>query len=64
MKKQREASWSVHHPGVDPKLDKIVARRFGLWHKKPCRRPDMLTCALWECQERNKCAFKSAKDKL
>lgn len=47
--------WHVHHPGQDPKLDKIIALRFGSEHAKPCKKPDMLTCAKWECQKANCC---------
>ena len=33
----------------------IAQRRFGSRHDKPCRRPTILTCALWDCQQANEC---------
>lgn len=36
-------------------IDKIVCRRFGSQHDKPCASPTMLTCAMWECQVRDRC---------
>jgi hypothetical protein len=33
----------------------IVMRRFGRNHEKACNRPDVLTCALLECQSANEC---------
>ena len=50
-----DCEWRHHVPGADPELDVIVARRFGSRHEKPCARPDILTCALWECQSINRC---------
>lgn len=47
--------WKVHQPGRDPKLDTILARRLGSRHEKPCKRPEVLTCAQWECQKANRC---------
>jgi hypothetical protein len=47
--------WKVHRPGQDPELDEIVYRRFGRDHKRPCRRPEVTTCALWACQFANAC---------
>ncbi len=35
--------------------DEIAWRRFGRDHAKPCKNPDTLTCALWECQKANEC---------
>lgn len=35
--------------------DAIVHRRFGRAHENPCRRPTIITCALWECQSANDC---------
>lgn len=35
----------------------IVARRFGLDHDKPCKRPDVITCAQWRCQMANECRW-------
>ena len=40
---------------IDTTADAIVWRRFGRNHDKPCKRPDILTCALWECQKANEC---------
>ena len=40
-------------PKLDP--DAISSRRFGESHEKPCKRPTVLTCALWECQHANEC---------
>lgn len=50
-----EAMWQVHRPGVDPELDKIIARRFGRDHARPCTQPTVLTCSKWECQKANRC---------
>jgi hypothetical protein len=47
--------WRLYVEGADPELDKIVWRRFGRDHDKPCRRPEMLTCAMWKCQRANQC---------
>jgi hypothetical protein len=33
----------------------IVSRRFGRDHEKPCKRPDVLTCAMWPCQSAGEC---------
>ncbi len=48
-------SWSLHIPGQDPELDKVLARRFGRDHNRPCENPNILTCAIWECQRRGIC---------
>ena len=48
-------TWKQHIEGRDPELDKIVRRRFGSQHDKPCARPNTLTCALWECQKADRC---------
>jgi hypothetical protein len=29
-------TWKIHHPGLDPELDAILARRLGRGHDKPC----------------------------
>jgi hypothetical protein len=47
--------WGVYHPGLDPEIDKIVRRRFGRDHDRPCNNPDMLTCAMPECQYADAC---------
>lgn len=47
--------WQVYTPGLDPEHDKIVSRRFGRDHKKKCNDPNVLTCAMSECQNANKC---------
>lgn len=36
-------------------FDAIVRRRFGPAFEKPCDDPNMIECAMWECQERNRC---------
>lgn len=38
----------------------IVKRRFGSLHDKPCNRPNVLTCALWECQKADTCQAPAA----
>ncbi|MGY4622000.1 hypothetical protein ACVWZ4_007227 [Bradyrhizobium sp. USDA 4472] len=48
-------TWSVYIRGKDPELDKIVSRRFGSRHEKPCNNPNVLTCAVWECQKADCC---------
>ncbi|QFT31833.1 hypothetical protein FIV00_15175 [Labrenzia sp. THAF82] len=35
--------------------NEVVWRRFGRRHEKPCLRPEVLTCALWECQKAGCC---------
>lgn len=45
--------WVVLHempPPGDP-----VWRRFGSEHKKPCLRENVLTCAMSECQNADRC---------
>jgi hypothetical protein len=37
--------------------NEIVWRRFGRNHDKPCQRPEILTCALVECQKANCCQY-------
>ena len=39
----------------DPVPDNPVWRRFGRNHEKPCRNPDVLTCALPRCQYAGEC---------
>jgi hypothetical protein len=48
-------TWRRYNEGADPAHDVIVHRRFGRDHSKPCNRPNVLTCALWECQRANEC---------
>ncbi len=33
----------------------ICWRRFGPKFEKPCGNPEVIECAMWECQERNRC---------
>jgi hypothetical protein len=47
------AGW--RHVTTLPPADDPVWRRFGREHDKPCRRPEVLTCALCECQRANEC---------
>lgn len=54
-------TWMVHEWGVDPQLDEIISRRFGPNHDKPCERPEILMCSLWECQRRNQCQYTKLK---
>lgn len=35
--------------------EKALARRFGPAFEKPCARPSIIECALWECQMFNEC---------
>ena len=37
----------------------IVTRRFGRDFDKPCDNPNVLECALWPCQVKDKCARSS-----
>ena len=39
-------------------MREVSARRFGPNHEKPCKKPTTITCALWKCQEKNKCQWK------
>ena len=55
MVKAARYRWVEYHPGADPELDKIVRRRFGRDHDRPCNRPDVLTCAKAECQYADAC---------
>jgi hypothetical protein len=43
--------------------DEIMWRRFGSEHDKPCKRPTVLTCAMWECQQANECRWDEAQGK-
>lgn len=36
-------------------VNEVVWRRFGPKHEKPCNRPGVTTCALWDCQHANRC---------
>lgn len=47
--------WREYHEGADPEHDKVVRRRFGPKCEKPCRRPEIIECARWKCQEANCC---------
>lgn len=38
-------------------ISDIVRRRFGSLHDKPCSRAEVLTCARWECQVRDRCQY-------
>lgn len=44
-------------------IREIVRRRFGSRHDKPCERPETLTCAIWECQVRDRCVHAPANAK-
>lgn len=48
-------TWAIYVEGRDPDLDVIVRRRFGRDHDRKCARPEILTCALFECQQRDRC---------
>lgn len=50
-------AWRPHVFGRDHDLDEIVRRRFGRDHAAPCKRPDVLTCALSQCQHANECRY-------
>lgn len=43
-------------------IEDIVRRRFGRNHDKPCNKPDVLTCALWECQNADQCQWKASPE--
>lgn len=45
---------------TQPTTDEVVRRHFGRNHDKPCKRPSVLTCALWECQKANECRWGEA----
>ena len=47
--------WKIYVEGRDPEQDKIVSRRFGPGYDKPCRNPNMIECAMPECQYANRC---------
>ena len=36
-------------------LTEIVRRRFGRDHALKCERPEIITCAQWDCQVANVC---------
>jgi hypothetical protein len=44
--------------------DATIWRRFGRNHDKPCKRPEILTCAMWECQKADKCRWNHRREKL
>lgn len=48
-------TWRIHVPGRDPSLDEIVTRRLGRMYSRRCENPDMLLCASWGCQYRDRC---------
>lgn len=35
--------------------NEVISRRFGRDHEKPCKRPNVLTCAMWKCQSAGEC---------
>ena len=37
-----------------------VWRRFGRCHPNPCKRPGVLACARWQCQQANGCRWDEA----
>lgn len=45
--------WQIYRES-DPDAE-IVQRRFGKEHDRPCHRPNVLTCAMPECQYANAC---------
>jgi hypothetical protein len=45
--------WVVARRDIPP--DDPVWRRFGRDHDKPCRDPQITTCAMWKCQIANEC---------
>lgn len=47
--------WRIYRPGKNPEIDRIVMRRLGSAHDKPCLKPSVKTCALWECQFADRC---------
>ena len=49
------SEWRVHRPGINPEIDAIIARRFGNRHSRPCNDPNVLTCAMSECQWADEC---------
>ena len=56
------SEWGIHHFGRDPELDKIVMRRGGPAPECdfPCQKPEIIICAMWECQKENRCAAAKA----
>jgi hypothetical protein len=44
-------------------MDDTVWRRFGRDHDKPCKRPTVLTCAMWECQKANHCRWSEVEQR-
>lgn len=48
-------AWRRYFEGADPERDVIVRRRFGPAHDRPCNRPEVITCARWQCQKANRC---------
>ncbi len=37
------------------KTRRIAGRRFGPTFNKPCNDPEVIECAMWECQLANRC---------
>jgi hypothetical protein len=50
---------AIAHP-IPHGRDEISRRRFGSDHEKPCKRPSIMTCAMWECQHANQCQWDEA----
>jgi hypothetical protein len=48
-------TWTLHIPGENPELDKMLARRGGPGLDYPCKDQSTVECALWRCQERGAC---------
>jgi len=40
---------------MTPTIKEIIQRRFGSRHDLPCNNPNVLTCAMWECQKAGSC---------
>jgi hypothetical protein len=40
---------------TEAELHEIVKRRFGSLWSDPCKRPDVQTCAFWNCQISGEC---------
>lgn len=42
--------------------NEVISRRFGPGHEKPCRRPEVITCAGWDCQKAGECQHPQQPD--
>ena len=47
----------IEAPSCDTPDSESAKRRFGRDYEKKCKHPDIVECAQWECQSRDKCKY-------